>query len=51
MVRIHNIRTGKKYVAYHENECRDDTDKSLFRTCVQLNTTINMGEMVAEKIR
>ena len=48
MVRIHNVKTGKKYVAHSLADCRDATDASMFRTCIKLESTITMGGMVAE---
>ena len=50
MVRITNIETGRVYIARNISDCRDNTDKSGYETCREMDMTISMGKMVFEPV-
>lgn len=50
-VKMHDTFTGDSRIVNHENECRDNTEISAYRECVNRGEVITMGCNIAEPIR
>ena len=49
-VKLHDLDTGKERTVSHEDECRDDTERSAYQECVSQASVISMGKTIAEPI-
>lgn len=52
-VRIHDLsgRTPKVYIATCVADCKDKTDLSAYKSCVEFGEVITMGKVIAEPVR
>jgi hypothetical protein len=47
LVQFHDCVTGENYSVRFEKDCKDSTDKSIYREVIRLNDVITMGKTIA----
>lgn len=49
--RITNVETSESYIAQSAEDCKDDTDRSAYKSAVALNAVITMGKVIVQPIK
>ncbi len=47
LVQFHDCDTGENYSVRSEAQCKDSTDKSIYREVLRCNDVITMGKTIA----
>lgn len=50
-VRMHDSSTGENRIVSHEDECKDESERMAYRTCLERGVAIAIGITVAEPVR
>lgn len=47
---IYNLNSCKRYIAKRESDCKDETDKSVFREAMRSKQIVIMGKVIGDPI-
>jgi hypothetical protein len=50
-VKLHDLDTGEDRTVNSEDDCKNDHELSIYRTCVETHECIGMGKIIAEPIK
>jgi hypothetical protein len=50
-VKIHDLNTWQSYMAEREADCKDATDRSVFREVRRLGDVVTMGKVIGEPLQ
>ena len=50
-VKINDLNNHTSYIAENRDECKDETDKSVYDLVVQFNDVITMGKVIGHPVK